>query len=235
MSAKPSTVPRWANVGGLIVTPPSGKLDVGWVGGELPAAQFDNWQKNLCGQWTQYLNDGDLTGAHTFASTVRVDGLLTANAGITAAVNQHVTLSGTGKLKHGNRTVAVSAAQAVYDLGGGITSTWTPSSGGRTFSAAATAYLAIPVLPGFRVESIDAYYNVSGVGSVQPIWRVLNVVTGVNTVLTSGTVDSTGSARESQTFTPGYDVGANEQPFVSFTVTNAANIIYGLLVTYSQP
>lgn len=56
--AKPTTLPRWADVGGDIVIPPSGKLDVGWADNEQPANEFDNWFKNLVYQWTAYVNDG---------------------------------------------------------------------------------------------------------------------------------------------------------------------------------
>jgi hypothetical protein len=62
MAAKPTSTPRWANLGGLIVEPSSGKKDVGWVDAEKPAAESFNWYQNLAWQWTQYLSDGVLRG-----------------------------------------------------------------------------------------------------------------------------------------------------------------------------
>lgn len=62
MSAKPSSLPRWADVGGAIVVPNSGKLDVGWVAAERPPAQYQNWLLNLGYQWDAYLSDGIFDG-----------------------------------------------------------------------------------------------------------------------------------------------------------------------------
>lgn len=70
MAAKPSSLPRWADVGGAIVEPPDGKKDVGWVTGEKPPAQYFNWWKNLVYQWTDYLDDGSFTGAFALASDI---------------------------------------------------------------------------------------------------------------------------------------------------------------------
>lgn len=57
MGAKPSSLPRWANVGGAIVTPGAGKLDVGWVTAERPPAQYLNWYQNLVYLWVLWLSD----------------------------------------------------------------------------------------------------------------------------------------------------------------------------------
>lgn len=77
MAPKPSSLPRWANVGGKIVEPPSGKKDVGWVGEEKMPEGFVNWLMNLAYQWFVYVNDGDLehitfTRAHAFHGTTHV-------------------------------------------------------------------------------------------------------------------------------------------------------------------
>lgn len=56
MSVKPTDLARWADTGGAIVVPPSGKQDVGWVPGERPPAQFLNWLNNLAYQWHAYID-----------------------------------------------------------------------------------------------------------------------------------------------------------------------------------
>ena len=61
MSDKPTVVSRWADVGGDIVEPPSGKKDIGWVPEELPPAQFFNWLLNTTFLWIQWLFDGRFT------------------------------------------------------------------------------------------------------------------------------------------------------------------------------
>lgn len=55
---RPSSLPRWADVGGAIVVPSSGKLDVGHVPAERSPAQYENWWKNLAYQHLAYLDEG---------------------------------------------------------------------------------------------------------------------------------------------------------------------------------
>ncbi len=52
---QPTSYPRWADDGGAIVEPSEGKKDVGWVPGERPPAQWENWLTNLHGQWTKWM------------------------------------------------------------------------------------------------------------------------------------------------------------------------------------
>jgi hypothetical protein len=58
MATKPSSNPRWGDVGGDIVEPSSGQKDVGFVAGQKAPAQFLNWLLNLLYQWIVYLSDG---------------------------------------------------------------------------------------------------------------------------------------------------------------------------------
>lgn len=52
-----------------------------------------------------------VTGASTLAA-VTASGIITANAGVVAATNQDIVVSGTGLLKHGKRTLKVPLFQA---------------------------------------------------------------------------------------------------------------------------
>ena len=63
MPEKPTTLPRWADSGGDIVEPSSGKKDVGWEVDEQPPAQWFNWLFNLLYTWIQYLNAPVGTGS----------------------------------------------------------------------------------------------------------------------------------------------------------------------------
>ena len=56
MATKPATLPRWADVGGSIATPPSGKQDVGWVVGDAPPAQYFNWLHYWGYQWLVWIS-----------------------------------------------------------------------------------------------------------------------------------------------------------------------------------
>lgn len=89
MPAKPGTLPRWADVSGTIVEPPSGKKDVGWVGGEQPPAGWLNWLFNTIHLWASYLNapnnitlgaDVQDTEANAVAARLTVDAAASAVA-----------------------------------------------------------------------------------------------------------------------------------------------------------
>lgn len=126
MATKPSSLPRWADVGGDIVEPTSGEKNVGWEPDTKPPAQYFNWWQNLVYQWMQYLNDGALSGAHTFSSTVGITGAVSAaSAALTGALTAaSATLSG-----------AINAASAALTgsatVGGtlGVTGLITASAG----------------------------------------------------------------------------------------------------------
>lgn len=66
--SKPASLPRWADSGGDIVEPNSGKKDTGWVDDEEPANEFFNWWQNNVYQWTQYVNNPDLVSAGAIAT-----------------------------------------------------------------------------------------------------------------------------------------------------------------------
>jgi len=56
VSVKPTTIPRWANSGGAITVPSSGKQDVGWLTGERPPAQYKNWLANQAWKWHKFVD-----------------------------------------------------------------------------------------------------------------------------------------------------------------------------------
>ena len=77
MAAKPTTLPRWAtNPGADVVEPTSAKKDDGFVSDEEPPAQYFNWLFETIYDWVNYLNDGALSGNHTFANDVTITGNL---------------------------------------------------------------------------------------------------------------------------------------------------------------
>jgi hypothetical protein len=85
MAAKPGSLPRWADVGGAIVVPTSGKKDIGWEPEEKPPAEFLNWFQNLVYQWTDYVDDGELTGAFALASAISPAAITGSNNDYTPA------------------------------------------------------------------------------------------------------------------------------------------------------
>jgi hypothetical protein len=121
-----------------VAAPTSGQRDTGWVTNQVPTSTVENYMKNRSYRWFQYLDAvftaggaavGDMKlsggasfggglavtggatvgGNQTVGGTLGVTGLITATSGVTAAANQHVTVSGTGEIKHGVREFGVSS------------------------------------------------------------------------------------------------------------------------------
>jgi hypothetical protein len=86
---KPSSLPRWANVGGAIVEPSPGKKDVGWVPPERPGAQYFNWLLNLIYQWIVWL-DGFLAEAHTWTGAATFQNGVTLNTAGTLSTTRNI-------------------------------------------------------------------------------------------------------------------------------------------------
>ena len=101
----------------------------------------------------------DSAGAVSFSSTV-VDpttftGLLTGSAGLEAAANQDVTVSGTGRHRHGLRSVSLAAAGGMSSGSGGLGSShneWALNSGTLDF------YWAVPLETGKTIDSVAVQY-----------------------------------------------------------------------------
>ena len=256
MASKPSLTPRWANVGGDITEPASGKKDIGHVVAEKPPAQYLNWLFNLAWQWFEYLKDGAFSGATTFDSTVGVTGATTLSstlgvtgaatltggiannvtllAGITAAADQHVTVSGTGRLKHGNRVRSVPIAN-VIQLGSFTAS----ATDARHTSNAGTTDLRflIPAMDtGQRIRSIAM--SCSGDTFVGATLRLQIYSSGA----LSGTHDNSASNIASlPTLTQitissiDYTLLGGEVLVVTIDPTATALVAYSLTLTYDVP
>ena len=74
-------------------------------------------------------------------STLSVTGLITATGGLTAAANQHITVSGTGEYKHGSKTRPVSA-QTGIEIGG--SGHWSSAAGYVISDGTIDVYWAVP-------------------------------------------------------------------------------------------
>lgn len=230
MAAKPGTLPRWADVGGAIVVPGAGKLDVGYVPGERPPAQYENWHKNLVYQWMQYLSDGALVGAHS------ISGLLTASAGITVPTGQNVTLAGTADLKHGDRTLVVSPAGGSFgaNVSYDVTNAYAVTTG-----SSASAY-PIPLRVGDRIKSLTflRYGNAGAYSNVFAMFkRDSSGTLSIPATYTVTYTTPTTAAWRTDTYTPASPVAiaAGEVWWLEWQTNPTATRFGGVHVVYDRP
>ncbi len=79
--AKPSSLPRWADVSGDIVEPTELKKDEGWLDGEMPPHSYFNWFQELVYQWTVYLDTFEAE-SHTWAAANIFNGPVILNGSV---------------------------------------------------------------------------------------------------------------------------------------------------------
>lgn len=235
MATKPSSVPTWATVGADIAEPTTGRKELGHVHGESPTAQEENWFKNLVYQWAAYLRDGALTGNHTFGGTVGVTGLITATAGLTAAANQHITVSGTGRFKHGDEEVNIAASAFTLSTVAAAIGSGTVAELNEhewLFIAGATHLTAPLMLPvGSRVKSIDFICDRGG----NTAQLLLRKRTG-STTSTIATGTAAGTGLQANTMSAiNYTVEASYRVWLKYQPGGTGGTFEGCRVTYDRP
>ncbi len=153
--AKPTSLPRWADVGGDIVEPASGKKDTGWIEDEIPPAQYFNWLENLTYQWLVWLD----AGVFNDGFSVPTGDTGTFDAGSTLDVNGVADLSGATALYLPERSKmldlvsgrAVGGSSWAYHAGDGVANgSWTnasPANGEKM-------HLGISLDSGDRLKSV---------------------------------------------------------------------------------
>lgn len=170
---------------------PLGGISGNYVGQACPAAIASpysmTWPLALPGAAAavQVDNTGALSFSNTFAA------LITANAGVTAAVNQHVTLSGTGDLKHGKRTLPITG----HAFHSNNAAAYGGSIGVAGISAAGVlldAYATIPLRDGDRILEIRFFVADSATGPTK-VTGVYGTISGAAGATIAGTPASAGT------------------------------------------
>ncbi len=126
-----------------------------------------------------------LLGALTVGGAATITGLITATAGLTAGANQHVTVSGTGRHKHGDqeRTISASRWQALESVLGGplITPLRRVSAGG-----AGNITMDLDMEVGQRLKSITISRKGDGVADISTIDITKTTAAGSDSSVGSG-------------------------------------------------
>jgi hypothetical protein len=142
-------------------------------------------------------NAGSVTATNspTIGGAVTVTGLLTASSGVTAAVNQNVTVSGTGMLKHGTRTVLQTVCIGDIAPESGTAAVISPSpSPGVQFGANCNAYIPVrSIHTNWTISSIDFVLGNTPAASVTYTAYTQNSAAGSTSFVTTG-VSTSGTA-----------------------------------------
>jgi hypothetical protein len=232
--SKPLVLPRWATISGA-VTPTISRMDNGWLGGERPAAQYMNWLGRTTYDWLAYLNAGAFEGASSFDSTLAVAGLVTANAGLTVGANQHVTVSGTGDVKHGAREIVIPGSAFIPV---GTNSVTAPSYSGTawTFGAPPTDTINAPVelRVGDRILSIVWHFNKAS--SASTLIMTLATRNGTTNVTRDTLADITsGAAFTSVARAINYTLVTGDATKLTCQAGNVAHQFSHAVISYDHP
>jgi len=177
------------------------------------------------------LTSGDADNMQV-GGTLGVTGLITATAGVTAAANQHVTVSGTGEFKHGNRV------KLIMPLSGFANSNWqvgAPPTTMTSTAGAGTLFVPVDLHAGDRIKSVSYLLFGNGVTDITVTVNVNDAAmaeTSIGTLTTSNQPASWSVITIDVTDTT---LVANGGCSITFAA-NAAGIILGnIAVTYDHP
>lgn len=201
----------------------------------------------------QLSSAGAITASNTIAnavsmsSTLGVTGLITATGGLTAAANQHVTVSGTGELKHGDRVLQIPLTSGVnnataswdfYSSVAGAAVVWaTPTAGSSD-----DLVFSIPLKVGDRIKEVRArVQDTTGGFTISMFvhkWSGTNMLAGGSQVGATQTSAGDGSV-QSLALTGLTETVASMTFYAVALRNNGATVtthrIAGLEVTYDRP
>jgi hypothetical protein len=255
---KPSSLPEWATdanypagaepeAGTPTKVPPSTNQDtVGWRPSQKPPATEWNWWMHKVYEWLAYVDagiiDGDfqVTGESLFEGPTVFDDAVTANLGASAGLNAHFEVSGTGRYKHGDRTLVVPAA--AFQPSGynpASSSSWPVLNGGYySFSTPPQDKIVAPIaLPsGKRIKSIEWRINKASVssGMVLSLYRRVadaDSALATTTDSTSGASWSTNTALSAVNHT----VDSIQPLWLEVQAGDAAHQFAYATITYDEP
>lgn len=177
-----------------------------------------------------------VTGAITATGGINAftaNGLITASAGVTASANQHVTVSGSGELKHGDRTLSLSPHLALVMSG-------TPSfqfSNTSFGSAGGILAYGVPLKAGDRLKSYTV--GLVGDGSVDISCTLIRIsATGVQT-LDATTITNAPASYVITPITPAAQTPLAAGEFYSVALGasgGTSNVFFGAVCpTYDRP
>jgi hypothetical protein len=175
-------------------------------------------------------------GQLSYSNTVP---LLTASAGVTASVDQHITVSGTGRFKHGNMVMHLSP------FGGFSNSATGTSSYGFSAAGSIPTVIAlvgsgdiwrqpIPLSEGHRIRSITFYYIRAG-GTIGFSLVKTTLASGAGATVTSTTAGAGTSYTSITLSSIDYTVISTETVSLDFNSGAVGDRYAGATITYDLP
>jgi hypothetical protein len=231
---------RWAVDGanadaGNVVAPTSGLRDTGYPTNAIPTSGVENYMKNRPYRWFQYL-DEVFKLAGTAIGDMKLTGVITAGGGFVAAANQHNTVSGTGRHKHGTMTLLVPYSVFI-PVDNTLAYTYAPATGLTMSPVKVESAIVLPA--GKRVTAIRFFVKDSATGPTTMRGRFSSIPSGGGgaTIDVSSTSSGAGTAQtltispETETFVTGkaYILGMDN------VAGSAAVSLYMAEVDYDHP
>lgn len=169
------------------------------------------------------------SGNATIGGTTTSTGLITATAGVTAAANQHVTVSGTGRFKHGTMSMVIGIADFTTE---GSVSRGTGSVLMSNTSARLFAPIRLPV--GARI--LDISVNCLGASATAKTFNLYRSSSSTPTAIVTAATNTNTTWQTLSLWTAvNHTLTASETVFLHFAPGTALDEIAFFLVTYDYP
>ena len=170
----------------------------------------------------------------TTTSTITSGGLITASAGLTAAVDQDITVSGTGRLRHGSRTLVIPAV-AFYCPNGhtGLGGFSAASFGDHLLGGDDIWYAGLQLDVGKTVTQVvfHAYNGASGSARTFTAYRTVIATDVVGTIDTVS--DSSSSGLVTYTLSTSFTLDDTRQYWFAFQ-GRSGDYLKAIVVTYED-
>jgi hypothetical protein len=165
----------------------------------------------------------DNTGAVSFSNTIVND--------VTMTANKSITLSGTGDVKHGARTMQLSTVGAVLMSGVAARN----NDGSVTSTASATLGWELPFRTGDRITSLTI--NGFGDGVIDPLITLRRTTAGTTTDYAAASLTNAPASSVDTTITPGApsELGADDNLWLQLVCNAGSFTVSRIRVVYDRP
>lgn len=184
------------------------------------------------GQVVELDGVGNISFVDTLSTAKTFTGLITASAGVTAAANQHVTVSGTGEYKHGTESMFIHASAGNIHGDG-----HTFSNGELSMTVGENLYISIPLRAGDRIINVYAYVNGGNTGAKNVYLYSKNGADGLAPDQRATQVSSLSGEHTISMTSINWTLGSasDDAVYFQFQAQGSPDSILGIRVEYDRP